>query len=125
MTTEKELGNALKNNQDEIVIEGDLCKKVVKIHATGKPTWIIAFGAITVAIYATISLIPTGGASAPAAAPSELIATTVAATTLGLPAAISAVSIGVAAGSAAVLNKLRNYKLTKISEDKIILTKKK
>ena len=33
MTTEKELGKALKEGQDTIEIEMDLCKKVIKIKA--------------------------------------------------------------------------------------------
>ena len=32
--TEKELGEALKNDQDRIEIEGDLSRKVIKIKAT-------------------------------------------------------------------------------------------
>lgn len=35
MTTEKELGKALKEGQDTIEIEFDLCKKVIKIKAIG------------------------------------------------------------------------------------------
>ena len=31
---EKELGEALKNDQDRIEIEGDLAKKVIRIKAT-------------------------------------------------------------------------------------------
>lgn len=37
MTTEKELGKALKEGQDTIEIEMDLCKKVIKIKVMGKP----------------------------------------------------------------------------------------
>ena len=32
----KGLGKALKDNEDEIIIEGDLRKKVIKIKAPGK-----------------------------------------------------------------------------------------
>lgn len=39
MTDEKELGKALKEEQDEIIIESDLVNKVFKIKATGKAAW--------------------------------------------------------------------------------------
>ena len=50
MRTEKELGEALKREEDTITIEGDLVKKVIKIHGTGKPAWGLAIGAIGVAV---------------------------------------------------------------------------
>ena len=50
MITTEELGKALKEERDEICIEGDLAQKVVKIYATGKVSWFIAVGAISVAV---------------------------------------------------------------------------
>lgn len=123
MTTEKELGKALKEDRDTITIEGDLARKVFKIHATGKVAWVIAYGAITVAIASVISEMVTVGADSPIAIPVSLVSGTAAATTLGIPVATSAISIGVAAGSASALKKLRGYNLKKISADKIVLTK--
>ncbi len=60
---EQELGEALKNDTDTIVIEGDLAKKVVRIRATGKVAWAIAIGAIAIAVGIAIA---SGGAGAPA-----------------------------------------------------------
>ena len=60
---EKELGEALKNDQDRIEIEGDLAKKVIRIKATGKIAWAIAAGAIAVAVIAVLATPATGGAS--------------------------------------------------------------
>ncbi|WP_455917131.1 hypothetical protein, partial [Leclercia tamurae] len=97
--TEKELGEALKNGQDTIEIEGDLQKKVLKIKATGSVAWIIAIGAIGIAVAITLG---TSGAGAPV---SGLVGAG-AVTVLGLPAALSAVSIAVAAGGVGALNSL-------------------
>ena len=66
VTTEKELADAIKDNEDTITIEGDLAKKTLRIKATGKVAWVIAFEAIGVAVYSVMLTIGTGGASAPA-----------------------------------------------------------
>lgn len=66
---EKELGEALKNKEETIEITGDLAKKTIKIRATGRVAWVVAFGAIGISAYAAISTIPTGGTSAPIAGP--------------------------------------------------------
>lgn len=50
MRTEKELGEALKREEDTITIEGDLVNKVIKIHGTGKTAWGLTIGAIGVAV---------------------------------------------------------------------------
>lgn len=123
MTTEEELGKALKEEQDTIEIEGDLAKKVIKIKAKGKVAWAVAFGAIAIAVASILATVSTGGASAPATAPSSLIAGTAAASVLGLPTAVTAVSIAVAAGGVASLNKLRKYKVVEQSTQKLILKK--
>ena len=45
MTDEKELGRALKEEKDMIVVEGDLVHKVIKIKMIGKAAWPICIGA--------------------------------------------------------------------------------
>ncbi|MFZ4439325.1 MAG: hypothetical protein ACOYOS_12920 [Syntrophales bacterium] len=117
ISTEEELGFALKNSADTIVIEGDLVRKVIRIRATGKTAWIIAAGAIAVAITMTVV---SGGTSAPA---SFLIGSS-AIGILGLPTAIAAVLIGLAAGGIAALNRLRGYKEITRSEGRVVLKKK-
>ena len=114
--TEKELGEALKKEQDTIEIEGDLQKKVLKIKATGKVAWAIAIGAIGIAVVVTLG---TGGAGAPASGIVGLGAVSV----LGLPAALSAVSIAVAAGGVGALNSLRKYKVVSNSGGKLVLSR--
>jgi len=117
--TEKELGEALKNDQDRIEIEGDLSRKVIKIKATGKVAWAIAAGAIAVAVIAVLATPATGGASNAA----HLIAVPAAAATLGTSVASSAVVIAVAAGGIGGLNKLRRYSVKKNADGSITLTK--
>lgn len=34
--TEKELAESLKQNDDTIIVEGDICEKVIRIKATGR-----------------------------------------------------------------------------------------
>ncbi|MCU8045600.1 MULTISPECIES: hypothetical protein [unclassified Shewanella] len=117
ISNEADLGQALKNNQDTIEIEGDLIRKIVKIKATGKVAWVIAFGAIGVAV--TI-LITTGGTGAPV---SGLVGAS-ALGILGVSATTSAISIALAAGSVAVLTTLRNYSIVEQSEDRLVLKRK-
>ncbi len=124
MTTEKELGKALKEGQDTIEIEFDLCKKVIKIKAIGIVSWGICIASITIAVSCAVVAVSTAGTTA---VPDALIATPAMATlasVLGLPTAISAVAIAVAGGGVGALNKLRNYRLERVSDEKIILHKK-
>lgn len=102
--TEKELAEALKNEEDSIEIEGDLKNKVLKIKVTGKVAWVIAIGAVAVAVPIAIA---SGGAAAPISGIVGIGAVSV----LGLPAAMAAVMIAVSAGGVGVLNKLRAYKI--------------
>ena len=117
LSTESELGKALKNGDETLEIEGDLAKKVLRIKATGKVAWVVAIGALGVAVVAVIS---TGGTAAPVA--SVGIAPAIA--VLGIPSATSAVLIAVAAGGVGVLNSLRKYKIVDKSENKVVLVKK-
>ena len=51
LLTSKELGKAIKEEKDTIIIgRRALAKKVVRIKATGKVAWGIAFGAIGVSV---------------------------------------------------------------------------
>lgn len=114
---EKELGEALKNEQDTIEIEGNLKKKVLRIKATGKVAWAVALGAIGVAV---IVVMGSGGTAAPAAGVVGIGAVSV----LGLSAATSAVAIAVAAGGVGALNSLRRYKIVRQDGDKLVLSRR-
>lgn len=124
VTNEKELGEALKNGEDYIEIEGEFGGKIIRIKATGKVAWAVAFGAIGVAVIAVLSIPTTGGTSTIPALAANAILAPAAVSILGAGTVASAIAIAVAAGSVGALNKLRKYKMTKISDSHIILSKK-
>lgn len=120
---EKELGEALKSNVDVIEVEYDLKAKVLKLKGIGDIAWGICIAAMTVAVMAIVATTVTAGT---AVSVSTFIATPALAsvsTILGMPTTVSAVSIAVAGGGVASLNKLRDYKVEIISADKIRLVR--
>ncbi len=117
ITSEEELGETLKNEPEQIEIEGDLKNKVLRIKATGKIAWVAAIAAIGIAVTVLVS---TGGTGAPVSGFVGAGAVSV----LGLPTAISAVSIAIAAGGVGSLNTLRGYKITENKGNKLVLSKK-
>ena len=124
MTTEKELGEALKRGDSTIVVEFELANKVIRIKATEKGVWALCVTAIGVAVVFGVVTISTAGT---ATVPSAFIATPAIATVsgfLGMPTAISAIGIAMAGGGVGALNKLRGYQLEKVSDEKVILHKK-
>ena len=76
VNNERDLANAIKNNQDEIIIEGDLSKKVIRIVTTGKVSWVIAIGAVSVAVIVALKTPVIAAGGAPALAMEGIIATT-------------------------------------------------
>ena len=114
---EKGLGEALKEGCAEIEIIGDFKDQVIRIRATEKFAWQVAYCAIAVAV---IIVIASGGIIAPVSA---LIGSS-AVIILGFPAALSAVLIAVAAGGTAFLNKLRSYEQVIHDESRLVLHRK-
>jgi hypothetical protein len=114
--TEKELGRALKDGDDEIIIEGDLAKQTFRIRAIGNVAWVVAAGAIAVA---AITVLGTGGAALPAAG----LVTAPAVIILGSSATAAAIWIAVAAGGVAGLATLRSYKEVERTSQKLVLKK--
>lgn len=124
--TIKELVEQLLKGAGEIKIEGDLIKKIIKINATGGVAWIIACGAVAVAVLA-VTAAPAAAVVPPAEAGVAAFAAAGAAPAvaiLGMPAAIAAVSMAVAGGGVGVLNKLREYKIVEKSDSRLVLRKK-
>lgn len=128
-TSAKELADAMKRNEDEIIVEGDLKKGVLRIKATGKVAWGVCAVALTAAIAfyiatpaATVTTTPVGGGAAFAAGATMTAAASV---TLG-SAAVPAVMIGVCAGGIGALNRLRDkYKIVEKNQNRIKLKRKK
>ena len=122
MTTEKELGEALKRGDSTIEVEFDLAHKVAKIKTTGNAMWALCITAIGVAVVSGVVAISTAGT---ATVPSAFIATPAIATASGVLGMSTAISgIAMAGGGVVALNKLRGYRLEKVSDEKVILHKK-
>ena len=102
--TEKELATQIENNADMIIIEG-------------KAAWIVAIGAIGVAVAGILAAPATGGVTSSAA----FLMAPAAVTTLGLPSATTAILIAVAAGGVGVLNKLRDYDIVEENDKRVKL----
>ena len=119
---EKDLGKALNEDQDTIEIEGSLKDKVIKIKATGKVAWVIAIGAIGVAVVAILYPVPEPATQTGAKGIAALTGGA-AVGILGAGTAMSAIAISVASGGVAALNKLRGYKIISNSGDKLVLKK--
>lgn len=118
ITSEKELGKALKENEVVIEIANDeLGKKVIRIKATGKVAWAFALAALAIAVPAAISAFATAGVGAVASG----LTATGAVAVLGAGATTSAIAIAVAAGGVGALNKLRKYRLEKKDGNRVIL----
>src|SRR5574344_1180697 len=125
VSNEKELGQAVKNNTDTIEIEGDLARKVIRIKATGKVAWGVAIAGLAVGVTAAIVTADSAGTSAPVTAPVACGATSPGIESLGgIDIASAAFFIALSGGGIGILNKLRNYKLEKKGENKVLLLRK-
>ncbi len=126
MESAKELGEALKRGDDSIEVECDLAKKVFRLKATGKAPWAVCIAGIGVAVAGAVVAVGTAGT---ASAPAALISTPAMASTvaiLGAPTAIMALTVALAGGGVGVLNHLmKDYDIEKISDEKLILHRKK
>ena len=105
VTTEKELVNAIKDDEvSEIEITGELKDKVFKIKAKGKVAWAVAFGAIAVVVLIVVTSPTTVGTQNLLALPALAPAISV----LGAGATLTAVKIAAFAGGAAALTYIRD-----------------
>lgn len=123
--TEKELADAMKRGDDTIEIEGNLAKQIIRIRATGKIAWAIALGTLSIAVYAAITTMGTGGATLPVTGTASLASGFTTIAILGASATSSAIAIAIAFGSVGVLIMLRErYKEVSRTENKLILKRK-
>ncbi|HJA40985.1 MAG TPA: hypothetical protein H9667_05590 [Firmicutes bacterium] len=114
---EAQLGKALKNNEQEINIEGDLVQRVLTIKHTSDIPWAMALGAITVPI-TTLTLM------GPYRKVSFGLHSYTAPTAIGIIGAKTtetAIEIGVAGGGVSALNKLRSYKIASQDDEQLLL----
>ncbi|MBQ6204001.1 MAG: hypothetical protein IJK46_07905 [Prevotella sp.] len=131
VTTSKELGQAIKEEKDTIIVEGDLTKKVVRIKATGKVAWGVAAAALGIGVFAivhtphaTVATAPAGGVGGAISFTGGAVSTGAAGAILG-PAAITALTVAVAAGGIGALKTLREkYKIQSKEDKKLVLKRK-
>ena len=131
VTTSKELGQAIKEEKDTIIVEGDLTKKVVRIKATGKVAGGVAAAALGIGVFAivhtphaTVATAPAGGVGGAISFTGGAVSTGAAGAILG-PAAITALTVAVAAGGIGALKTLREkYKIQSKEDKKLVLKRK-
>ena len=122
--TAEELGMAIRNNENLIVIEGSVGNATLAIQAVGPVAWAVAIGGLGVALTGVLLTVGTGGTGAPVGLIAEACAAPALVTTLGsVGTATTALSIALAGGGIGVLTSLRKYKATR-NHDKAILTKR-
>lgn len=119
--TEKELGDALKSNEDEIEIEGDLARKTIRIRATGKVAWALVIGAIGIVAASAVATAGTGGGAIPITGVAAGISGGAAIGILGASTAATAISVAIAAGGVGALTSLRRYKEVSRSKTTLVL----
>ncbi len=103
--TPEDLGKAIKINPDQIEISGDMKKKIIRIKKTGKFLWFFALGAISVGVF--VYAASSGKRPLTLPGPAFALAPAVAASILGIGAALAAVSMSVAGDGLEVLSRLR------------------
>ena len=120
VTSEKELGCALKAKPETITIEGEeLVKKVVKIKSINKFAWGVCLGGLTVAVAAALI--------SPVVPPLVIVKAAVAPTViciLGFKATAAAILIAVGGGGVAVLTSLRGYAISERNNNRMVLKRK-
>ena len=124
ITSNKELGEALKNKEESILIEGDLANKVIRIKATGKLAWGITIAAITTSVAAILLKTTSGGLATPLTSAAIFTSAPAAIAVLGPAATKSAILIAIAGGGVGVLHTLRKYKIVEHGTALLKLKKK-
>lgn len=127
--TEEELASAIEKNENIIIIEGDLANKTLRIKAAGTVAWGLALGSISIAFVVVIAFIRSNRSDKTTATISAIslaaAGTGAAFSILGPAATSAAVSMAVYARNLSVLKKIRgDYKIKKISEGVVVLSKK-
>lgn len=111
VTTPSQLGEALKDDTEEIEIVGELKTDVIKIKDTSDMQWKVAIGAIV----ASAGLVITG-----LGLPLAILSGGAAVAIIGPAATGAAIKMGVAAGDPRAVQKLREYSM-EVSDDSLLL----
>ncbi len=123
LSTPQDLGKAIRNGENKIIVTGSLGSAVIRIEAIGPTAWVLAIGSIGVAVTGVMTSAGTGGLATPVGTVLEGIATPALITTFGsLNTVKIAILIAVAGGGICTLTSLRKYK-AKRENGKVVLIK--
>ncbi|MDR1770512.1 MAG: hypothetical protein LBS02_07740 [Hungatella sp.] len=114
---EKELGNAIRNDENTIEVKGDLARMIVRMRSMNLVLWCICLSLLALMVTAVLAAPGTLGMSGAAA----MLAGTPVAGMMGTTTTISSVMIAVAGGGVGALNKIRDYRMEQITRTHIIL----
>ena len=114
---EKELGKALKNDEEEIELEGILAKKIKKIYQLDQAAWGLCLICLAIAVTTLLAAPAPSGISVAF----TLAAETPAVAVIGLPSAVTAILAAAAGGGVGVLVKLRKRKMQQLKNGHIVL----
>ena len=121
VNNEEDLGKAINSNTDEIIIKGDLAKKIIIIKTKGKLAWFLAL---------SIVLIVIAKSDKPSAVAVDnyvaKMATSSAVSIWGIAATVTAVCICLSTKSVTTLKELRNnYEIVEKCNDSLRLRRKR
>lgn len=124
----KEVSDEIKKNADEILIEADAGKHILRIKATGTVAWGVCLASLGFAIAAILAAPVAvkadpivGGAQFVSGAASSVVATSILGTS-----AVPAITLAVAAGGVGVLTKIRDkYVVTENNKEFVKLVRVK
>jgi len=110
VSTPEELGKAIKDNEDEIEILGDIKAEVRKIITLPKAHWVVAVGAISTTVFSVLTTGDIGISRSPVTIRGTAfsLAPMVGILLLGEGSFLSAVSMAIAGGGVDALSNLRN-----------------
>lgn len=124
VSTPQELGKAISKGENKIIVTGSLGSAVITIEAIGPVAWVVAVGAIGVAVAGVMTTVGTGGVGAPAGVVMEGIAAPALITTFGsLSTVTTAIGIAVAGGGVGTLTTLCKYR-AKRENGKVVLSRR-
>ena len=123
VSDETGLKEAIASNQSSIEIEGNLAQKVVRIKATGAVAWVVAVGAMVaiITLVARTYFVPSATSNVLLAIPVDSQAQA----DSGMLIAIGILAlVAISALLIAVFNKLRKYRVEKLSDSRVRLERK-
>lgn len=117
----KDLGDAIRQEEPHIELEGELAAQVKKLIRLNAVLWVFCLAALAVTVAAVMQMPTTAGLSGIAG----LAAGSSASAVIGADTVVTAVTVAIAGGGIGTLNMLRRYRLEERKDGRIILYLKK